>query len=112
MSARWLSALMVAAVVSGCSSLTPFPTGPLAAGPDVKDPGPRVAICFNAMKTPPEKVQELGQAECLGGTVAERISTDYRLDDCPALTPGRATFVCKPKPEPPHSPGPAGPTSK
>jgi hypothetical protein len=98
---RWRSlvcgpALLLMVVTSGCSALTPFATAPLAAKPGVTDPGSRVAICFNTFKTPPEKVQELAQAECLGNTVAERVDTDYRMDDCPALTPGRATFVCKP----------------
>jgi hypothetical protein len=91
-----MPALLLAAAASGCSALTPFATSPLAAAPGVKDAGTRVAICFNTFKTPPEKVQELAQAECLGHTLAERVDTDYRMDDCPALTPGRATFVCKP----------------
>jgi hypothetical protein len=96
---RWrFLALAIAAAASGCSSaLTPFAAAPLAAGPGVKDAGVRVAICYNTFKTPPEKVQELAQAECFGNTVAEQVDTDYRLDDCPVLTPGRATFVCKPK---------------
>ena len=97
---RWrVLALLLAAVAAGCSSLTPFATSPPAPDPKVKDAGPRVAICYNTLKTTPEKVQELAQAECFGDTLAERIDTDYRLDDCPVLTPGRATFVCKPKPK-------------
>jgi hypothetical protein len=95
-SGRFVPLLLGAAAV-GCSSLTPFATSPFPTPNGVKDAGPRVAICYNAWKTPPEKVQELGQAECLGNTMAERVQTDYRLDDCPVLTPGRATFVCKPK---------------
>jgi hypothetical protein len=95
-SGRFVALLLGAAAV-GCSALTPFATSPFPLPTGVKDPRPRVAICYNAWKTPPEKVQELGQAECLGNTVAERVETDYRLDDCPVLTPGRATFVCKPK---------------
>ncbi len=90
-------ALGLAAAVCGCSSLTPFPTGPLAADPKAKDPRQRVAICFNPYKTPDEKVRELGQAECLGGATAEWVITDYRMDDCPLLTPARATFACKGK---------------
>jgi hypothetical protein len=91
-----LLALLPVVCVAGCSGLTPFATGPIAAEPGVADAGPRVAICYNTLKTPPEKVQELGQAQCIGQAVAERIDTDYHLDDCPILTPGRATFVCKP----------------
>jgi hypothetical protein len=96
MSACRRSALLLTVFLTSCTALNPFPTGPLAAGPKVKDPGPRVAICYNPWKTPPEKLQELGQAQCLGDTVAEKVDTDYRLDDCPVLTPARATFVCKP----------------
>lgn len=90
--------LVLAAVtaMTGCTVLDPFPTGPLGAAPQSKDAGPRVAICYNALKTSPEKVQELAQAQCVGKAVAEKVDTDYRLDDCPLLTPGRATFVCKP----------------
>jgi hypothetical protein len=76
---RFLAAALMLAL-SGCSALTPFAAAPLAASPGVVDPGPRVAICYNS----------------LGKTVAELVGTDYRLDDCPVLTPGRATFVCKP----------------
>jgi hypothetical protein len=104
MRARRLSALLLAAFVSGCSALTPFATAPLAPDPKDKTPGARVAICYNPLKTPPEKLQELGQAQCIGDTVAEKVGTDYRLDDCPVLTPGRATFVCKPKPKPESPP--------
>jgi len=37
-----------------------------------------VAICYNTLKTPAEKVQELGQAECFDNSVAVRVDTDYR----------------------------------
>jgi len=90
-------ALLLGAAIAGCSGLTPFATAPSPAPKGNKDASPRVAICYNAWKTPPDKVQALAQAECLGNTVAERVDTDYRLDNCPVLTPGRATFVCKPK---------------
>jgi hypothetical protein len=91
-----LLVLSLTAATTGCSALTPFATGPLAAKKGVTDPGPRVAICYNTFKTPPEKIQQLAQAECFGNATAELVDTDYRLDDCPVLTPGRATFVCKP----------------
>jgi hypothetical protein len=94
-----LTALLLAASTVGCSGLTPFATSPRPLALGEKDPGARVAICYNTLKTPADQVRELAQKECLGDTVAERIDTDYRLDDCPALTPGRATFVCKPKPK-------------
>lgn len=114
MSSRRLSPLLLAAVIAGCSSLTPFSTGPLPADPNAKDPRPRVAICYNPLKTSDEKLQQLGQAQCLGDMTAELVSTDYRLDDCPLLTPGRATFACKPNPKPaaPASSAPHVPTPK
>lgn len=99
MSARGTVALLFAATVAGCGALTPFSTGPLADA-KAKDPGPRVAICYNPLKTADEKVQQLGQAQCMGDTTAQLVSTDYHLDDCPMLTPARATFVCKPQPKP------------
>jgi hypothetical protein len=93
-------ALLLATAVFGCSSaLTPFETGPPTLPVRIADPGPRVSICYNPLKTPPEKLQELAQKGCFGNTVAERIDTDYQLDDCPILTPARATFLCKPKPK-------------
>ncbi len=95
-----LMALLLMAAASGCSTVNPFATAPAPADPGVKDAGPRVAICYNVLKTPTETVLKLAQAECLGDTVAQRVDTDYRLDACPALTPGRATFVCAPKPKP------------
>ena len=94
---RWRFAVLLAGMTAvGCSSLTPFATGPFPAKRGVVDPGPRVAICYNTLTTSAETLRALGQAECFGNTVAERVDTDYRLDDCPVLTPGRATFVCKP----------------
>ena len=92
-----LFGVLVAAAAGGCSAVTPFATTPLPAGPGVKDPGKRVAICYNTFKTPQEKVREMAQAECPSDATAEPVDTDYRLDNCPLLTPGRATFVCRAK---------------
>jgi hypothetical protein len=94
---RWhLLVLLTGVLATGCSALTPFATSPLAAKPG-QPPGTRVAICYNTFKTDQDKVKELAQAECLGDTFAEQVDTDYRMDDCPLFTPGRASFVCKPK---------------
>ena len=87
-----------AALVAGCSSaIAPFATVPKAAPTGVADPGPRVAICYNTLKTSAAQVQGAAQAECLNGGTAELVDTDYRVDFCPLMTPGRATFVCRPK---------------
>lgn len=96
MMGRRLLTLPIVAALAGCSGLNPFPTPPLGADPGVKDAGPRVAICYNTFKTTPQKLQEMAQVQCFGGAVPERVDTDYRLDNCPLLTPARATFVCKP----------------
>jgi hypothetical protein len=93
-------ALLLAASAAGCSSLAPFPAPPLAADPKVKETGLSVAICYNKFETPPDKLLEMAQADCFEGAVAEQVDTDYRLDVCPVLTPGRATFLCKPPPKP------------
>ncbi len=95
-----LKALLVLAAVSGCSTVNPYATSPHAAAVGVKDPGPRVAVCYNTLKTKAEQVQKLAQEQCFGDTLAQRVDTDYLLDACPALAPGRATFVCAPKPKP------------
>jgi hypothetical protein len=93
--------LLAAAVLVGCNSaITPFSTVPQAAPAGATDPGPRVAICYNTFKSSAAQIQEAAQAECLNGGTAELIYTDYRLDFCPLATPGRATFICKPKPKP------------
>ncbi|HTV88901.1 MAG TPA: hypothetical protein VME41_07795 [Stellaceae bacterium] len=97
---RGLLALVLAGLTTACSSaLTPFPTAPRPLDAGANDPGARVAICYNAFKTSAEQLQKLAEQECLGGTIAERYDTDYRLDDCPILTPARATFLCRAKPK-------------
>lgn len=97
MTGGWrLSITALAVLAAGCSSaLTPFATAPVDPKPGVDEGGARVAICYNGYETPPEQVRQLAQAECASRTVAERVDTDYRMDDCPLMTPGRATFVCK-----------------
>jgi len=89
--------VLAAGLACGCSALTPYPTYPADPVAGHPDPRQRVAVCFNALKTPPETVQQTAQAECYGDTVAERIDTDYVLDFCPLALPGRATFACTPK---------------
>jgi hypothetical protein len=93
---RWrLGVPLLAVVAAGCSGFTPFPTAPPLLGFGEKNPGTRVAICYNGLKSTPEEIQRLGQGECPSHSLAERIGTDYRMDDCPAMTPARATFLCK-----------------
>lgn len=93
---RWrLCVPLLAATAAGCSGFTPFPAAPPALGFGEKDPGTRVSICYNGLKSEPEEIQRLGQAECPANTAAEPIGTDYQMDDCPVMTPARATFLCK-----------------
>jgi hypothetical protein len=92
---RWFCLLLLLAATAGCSGFTPFPVTPRGLAIGEKDPGPRVAICYNGLKTLPEQVQKLAQEQCASDTTAERIDTDYRMDNCPVMTPARATFLCK-----------------
>lgn len=84
--------------LSGCSILDPFPTlpVPLSAG-QTPPTGQRVAICYNTVTTSLPEVERLGQQECPANTVAELTDTDYHVQVCPLLIPGRATFLCRPK---------------
>jgi len=93
-----LLVVLAAGLACGCGALTPFPTMPANPPTGVVDPRQRVAICSNPLKTTPEQVQQAAQAECLGKTVAERVTgEDYRLDVCPLAVPARITFACTPK---------------
>jgi hypothetical protein len=93
---RALLALLLAATLAACSGFTPFSTAPPPLQPWESSPFKRVSICYNKLKTPPEKLQEMAQTECLNDGVAQFVDTDYRLDNCPLMTPGRANFLCKP----------------
>ena len=93
---RPFAAFFLAAGLAGCSGFTPFETAPPSLSPGESSPGKRVSVCYNKLKTSPEKLQEMAQAQCLGEGVAELLDTDYHLDNCPLMTPGRATFLCKP----------------
>jgi hypothetical protein len=94
-----VAAFVFAAVtgLAGCSALDPYPTYAQPAVGGVKDPGPRVAICYDVLASSRDAVQKAAQGECAPHTVAARVDTDWKLDYCPLLLPARATFVCKPK---------------
>jgi hypothetical protein len=85
-----------AAAFTGCSALDPFPTYPQQPASGVKDAGPRVAICYDLLKSSREAVEQAAQAECGPNSRPDRVDTDWKLDYCPLLLPARATFVCKP----------------
>lgn len=94
---RWM-VVLAASLACGCGALTPFVTMPASPAKGVVDPRQRVAICSNPLKTSPEQVQQAAQMECLGNTVAERVTgDDYWLDVCPLAVPARITFACTPK---------------
>ena len=95
-----LAAMSVAAIagLAACSALDPFPTFPQQPAAGVTDAGPRVAICYDVLRSSGEGVEKAAQAECGPGTHAHRVDTDWKqLDYCPLLLPARATFVCTPK---------------
>jgi len=89
--------LVAAAGLGACSAFTPYPTEPQPAAAGLKDAGTRVAICYDAAVSSRATVQKAAQDECTPDTRATRVDTDYKLDYCPLLLPGRATFVCAPK---------------
>jgi hypothetical protein len=82
--------------LAGCGALTPYPTVPIAARPGMPA-SPRVAICYNTLTTPLAEVQREAQQECPADTSAEPDDTDYYLQNCPLLLPGRASFICRPR---------------
>jgi hypothetical protein len=99
MTMRAAAALALAATtgLAGCSALDPYPTYPQQPPAGVKDAGPRVAICYDPLASSHDTVQKAAQDECAQNTVAARADTDWKLDNCPLLLPGRATFVCTPR---------------
>jgi len=93
-------ALVLAAALplAGCGAeFEPYLTGPLAAAEGVKEPGPRVAVCYNALWTSKARVAELAQQGCAADRIAKPIETDWHVQTCPLLVPARANFVCAPK---------------
>ena len=82
--------------LAGCGALSPYPTVPIPARPGAPA-GQRVAICYNTLTPPLADVQQDAQQECPADTVAEPDDTDYHLQNCPLLLPGRATFLCRPR---------------
>ncbi len=89
--------LVAIAELAGCSALEPYPTYPQQPAAGAKDPGPRVAICYDILASSRDTMQKAAQGECGPDTLAARVDTDWKLDYCPLLLPTRATFVCKPK---------------
>jgi hypothetical protein len=92
-----VAALLAVAGLTSCSAFDPYSTYPQQPAAGGKDPGPRVAICYDVLVSSRDTVQKAAQDECEPNTVAMRIDTDWKLDYCPLLLPARATFVCKPK---------------
>ena len=89
---------LIAPALFGCGAINPYPTAP--AGREAKAPadaGPRVAICYNTLRSTLEQVRVAAQAECAANTTATPVETDWYLQVCPLLLPARATFVCVPQ---------------
>jgi hypothetical protein len=93
---RFAAAALGLGLLAGCGALEPYPTAPLLA-PAGGPPGQRVAICYNTLTASLAEIQAAGQHECPAGTAAEPADTDYHVQNCPLLLPGRATFRCAPK---------------
>ena len=98
MSRRRIAAAFSLGLLAGCGAFEPFPTTPLPLDTGQAAPaGQRVAICYNPVGANDAEVQVAAQQECPNDTVAELSATDYHVQTCPLLAPGRASFVCKPK---------------
>ncbi len=92
-------ALSSTLTLAGCGALDPYPTAPIAATAGAAA-GHRVAICYNTLKTTADEVRATAQQECLSyqpRTRADRVETDWHLQNCPLLLPARATFACVPQ---------------
>jgi hypothetical protein len=92
-----VAGLAAAAGLAGCSAFDPYPTFPQPAATGAKEPGGRVAICYEPVVSSGIEVQKAAQDECAAQTLATRVDTDWKLDYCPLFLPARATFVCEPK---------------
>jgi hypothetical protein len=92
---RLLLAVAMTIGVAGCGSLfEPYETLPL---PQAGDQRQRVGVCFDGLASTPDQVRAAAQDACAANTVAERVDTDYNIQYCPLLLPGRATYACVPR---------------
>ncbi|HJU19944.1 MAG TPA: hypothetical protein VJ770_26125 [Stellaceae bacterium] len=85
--------LALALALAGCSALAPYPTVPPAGAAA----GPRVAICYNGLRSSRAELRAAAQQECPAHTAAHFVATDLRMNHCPLLLPTRATFLCAAK---------------
>jgi len=92
--ARIVALISAAIGLAGCTALSPFPAAPQPAATGVKDAGPRVAICYDALASSRVAEQHAAQQQCAPGTHARRVETDWWLNFCPVFLPSHATFVC------------------
>ncbi|HEX3538751.1 MAG TPA: hypothetical protein VHU15_18490 [Stellaceae bacterium] len=90
--------LMIAPGLAGCGAINPYATAPAAREAKAPaDAGPRVAICYNMLRSSLDQVRAAAQADCAPNTTATPVETDWYLQTCPLLLPARATFVCAPQ---------------
>lgn len=87
------AAVLLAAALAGCSTLSPFATVPRAAQKS-EPAGARIALCYNPLTTSASEAKKEAGKECAANQVAVRVATDWHLDYCPVLLPVRATFAC------------------
>lgn len=90
-------AIVLLALLAGCSALEPYATYPRAARPGEDTSLTRVAICYDTFVSSLDQVQVAAQQECAADTVATYSTTDWYLQYCPLLLPARATYMCTPK---------------
>jgi hypothetical protein len=96
---RALAIVIGVVSLGGCTLLDPYETVPLKPPPEAHDTRPRVGICYDGLSIKPEQLLAAAQDSCGKDMTPVREDTDYgirTLDVCPALLPGRATFICQP----------------
>lgn len=98
---RIIAIILTAAALlplAGCATeFEAYGITPLPLDEGVKEAGPRVAVCYNAMVTPKARVAELAQQQCAPDRIAQPLVTDWHIQLCPLLLPARANFICAPK---------------
>ncbi|HYM02224.1 MAG TPA: hypothetical protein VET85_04700 [Stellaceae bacterium] len=88
--------------MAGCQILPPYETIPPPLKANEPNPGPRVAVCYNAFTTSTEAVRAVAAEGCGPGTTPQPLEHHICLNACPLLEPERRVFVCAKTEEPKH----------
>ena len=88
--------------MAGCGILPPYETIPPPLKENEPNPGPRVAVCYNAFTTSPEAVLAVAVEGCGPGATPLPLEHHIGLNACPLLEPERRVFRCAKTEEPNH----------